>query len=278
MTSGVVPTMSDYVPITQKHLEAGLAALGLRTGARVVVHSSLSSFGRVKGGPDTVIDALKAIVGVSGTIVMPSFNHGAPFEPGGPGVYDPAVTPTSNGAIPDRFRRLPGTFRSLNPTHAFAAWGSDAEEMIRAHHKGTTMGPGSPLDRLWRADGSVLLLGVGFTANTFHHVVERSVGAPCLGERSERYPVRMPDGRIEMVATWGWRDGTCPITDSDRYGPILIASGTVRQATIGSSKCLLFSMRDCHAVVSRLLTHGLPPHPPCTKCPIRPRRVKWTVP
>lgn len=269
--------MSDPIPVARNDLEAGLTMLGLRAGARVMVHSSLSSFGKVEGGPDAVIRALKAIVGTSGTILMPSFNHGAPFRPDGSGVFDPAVTPTTNGAIPDRFWRLPETHRSLNPTHSFAAWGSGAQEIVGEHHLGTTMGPGSPLHRLWEADGQVLLMGVGFLANTFHHVVESSVGAPCLGERREEYPVRMPDGTTEMIATWGWRAGRCPITDEDRYGPILMESGTVRQRTIGTALCLLFSMDDCHRVVSRLLGAGLPPFPPCSRCPIRPRRVRWTV-
>lgn len=263
--------------IVQADLEKGLADLGVRPGARMMVHSSLSSFGRVDGGPDAVIRALKAVVGPAGTIVMPSFNHGAPFTADGPGVFDPTRTHTTNGAIPDRFWRLPETYRSLNPTHAFAAWGANAEELVSRHHLGTTMGPGSPLHRLWQAGGAVLLLGVGFLANTFHHVVECAVGAPCLGVRTEEYPVRTPDGSIEMLPTWGWRERSCPITDENRYGAALMVSGAVRERTIGQARCLLVSMHDCHTVVSRLLHHGLPPYPPCSKCPIRPRRVKWTV-
>lgn len=263
--------------ITQEDLEKGLADLGVRRGARVMVHSSLSSFGRVEGGADAVIRALTSVVGSAGTILMPSFNHGAPFTADAPGVFDPAETPTTNGAIPDRFRRLPETHRSLNPTHAFAAWGAGAEDLVSRHHLGTTMGPGSPLHRLWQAGGDVLLLGVGFLANTFHHVVECSVGAPCLGIRTEEYPVRMPNGTVEMIPTWGWRERSCPITDQDRYGAVLMDSGAVRKQMIGPARCLLFSMHDCHAEVSRLLHSGLPPYPPCSACPIRPRRVKWTV-
>ena len=263
--------------IVQADLEKGLVDLGVRPGARMMVHSSLSSFGRVEGGPDAVIQALKAVVGPAGTILMPSFNHGAPFTADGPGVFDPTETPTTNGAIPDRFWRLPETHRSLNPTHAFAAWGADAEELVSRHHLGTTMGPGSPLHGLRQAGGAILLLGVGFRANTFHHVVECSVGAPCLGLRTEEYPVRMPGGTVEMIPTWGWRERSCPITDQDRYGAILMDSRAVRARTIGSAHCRLFTMRDCHAVVSQLLHYGLPPYPPCSACPIRPRRVKWTV-
>lgn len=263
--------------VTRAALETGLNDLGLSAGDRVMVHSSLSSFGHVEGGAETVIAALVRVVGPGGTILMPSFNHGAPFREDGPGVFDPASTPTTNGAIPDRFRRMRDVERSLNPTHAFAAWGRDASEIVRGHHLGTTMGPGSPLHRLWRLGGRVLLLGVGFHANTFHHVAETVTGAPCLGRRMEAYPVRMPDGSIERLRTWGWRDGTCPITDETRYEQPLRSTGTVRETRIGGATCTLVPMQECYEVISQLLADGLPPYPPCSGCPIRPRRVKWTV-
>ena len=263
--------------VTRNDVEAGLRELGLSAGDRVMVHSSLSSFGHVEGGPQTVIDALMRVVGPTGTILMPSFNHGAPFRDDGPGLFDPSTTPTTNGAIPDRFWRTEGVERSLNPTHAFAAWGRDADELVRDHHLGTTMGAGSPLHRLWQSGGLVLLLGVGFRANTFHHVVETVTDAPCLGRRMEAYPVRLPDGTIERLRTWGWRDGTCPITDETRYEEPLRATGAVREIRIGEATCTLVPMQACYEVIAGLLARGLPPYPPCSGCPIRPRRVRWTV-
>ena len=60
------------------------------------------------------------------------------------------------------------------------------------------MGPESPLGFLMRDEGYGLLLGVGYQANTFHHVVEMSTGAPCLGMRTRSFPAaarRWPSGR-----------------------------------------------------------------------------------
>ena len=44
--------------VTKEDIEVGLCELGLRKGNLVVVHSSLSAFGYVEGGTDTVIYAL----------------------------------------------------------------------------------------------------------------------------------------------------------------------------------------------------------------------------
>ena len=54
--------------------------LGVRPGMALEVHSSLSSFGYVEGGADTVIEALMESVGTEGAIVMPSFTISTPLE------------------------------------------------------------------------------------------------------------------------------------------------------------------------------------------------------
>ncbi len=110
--------------LTREQIAEGLHRIGLRAGMDVMVHSSLKSFGRVEGGAPAVIGALTDVLTESGTLLLPTFNHFAPWQPGGPALYDPALTPTSNGAIPETFRRMPGVWRSLNPSHPYAAWGA----------------------------------------------------------------------------------------------------------------------------------------------------------
>jgi aminoglycoside 3-N-acetyltransferase len=133
---------------------AGLHAVGVTAGVNLEVHSSLKSLGVVAGGAATVIDALQEAVGPEGTLVLPSFNHGAAYDGSSTG-YDPAETPTTNGAIPDTFWRRPGVLRSVNPTHAFAAWGRQAERYTADHHRTLTMGADSPLGRMLQVPPAV---------------------------------------------------------------------------------------------------------------------------
>ncbi|MCE5258972.1 MAG: AAC(3) family N-acetyltransferase [Chloroflexi bacterium] len=263
--------------LTQAEIAAGLRALGLHPGMGVMLHSSLSSFGHVEGGALAVIAALEATLTPAGTLLMPSFNHGAPFEPGGPGVFDPLATPTTNGAIPDAFWRQPGVHRSLDPTHAYAAWGAQAEIYTRFHHRTLTMGPASPYGTLLADDGWCLLLGVGFRSNTFHHVVEMSTGAPCLGQRTEEYPIHLPDGRQVRGRTWGWRGGHCPLNDAALYAAEFHSRGIARTALIGSCRATLYRLREGYEVIARGLAAGYAGSPPCSACPIRPRAVPQTV-
>ena len=217
----------------------------------LMVHSSLRSLGYVDGGAQTVVEALMEIVTPEGTLVMPSFNHDKPFREGGPGYYHPGETPTTNGAIPDRFWRLGGVHRSLNPTHPFAAWGKHARRYTEFHHRTLTMGPESPLGLLFRDDGYCLLLGVDYQSNTFHHTVEMSTGAPCLGQRTEAYPVMLPDGRRVVGRTWSWRGGRCPFTDAGRYVPAM--ADVHRQAKVGKGLSTLYRLRDGYKVVADML-------------------------
>ena len=267
----------DMTPhLAKADLKAAFTALGLSAGSGVMVHSSLRSFGYVEGGPLTVIEALMETLTPEGTLLFPSFNHALAFQEGAPGVYDPLVTPTVNGAIPDRFWRLPGVWRSLDPSHAFAAWGRNARRYIENHHRTLTLGPQSPLGLL-RADGGYgLLLGTGYGSNTFHHVVETTLGSPCLGARTEGYPVLLPGGRRVLGRTWGWRETACPITDHTVYQEEMRACD--RRARIGNCEAILYKLEDCFTVVARMLSEGYHGAPPCSRCPIRPRRIPENVP
>lgn len=61
---------NDYV--LKEDIKNGLRKLGIKKGDVIGVHSSLRSFGYVKGGAKAVIDALLEVVGKEGTIAMPT--------------------------------------------------------------------------------------------------------------------------------------------------------------------------------------------------------------
>lgn len=263
--------MDNQPALTGEDILRALHQLGIEPGMRVMVHSSLSSFGTVAGGAATVICALMAAVTPSGTLLMPSFNHGGPFGPQGPGIYDPATTPTSNGAIPETFRQMPGVYRSLNPTHPYAAWGAEAAALLERHHLTLTMGADSPLGLLAKRGGYGLLLGTDYHTNTYKHVVETTLGAPCLGRRTTAWPTRLPDGTVRSLRTWTYRSCPCPISDPDEPAEReMERRGLHRRVLAGSARLTLFRLADFHEVLAGMLRTGYAGHPPCLRCPVRP--------
>jgi aminoglycoside 3-N-acetyltransferase len=180
---------------TLPSLAAEFAALGIRHGMVLVVHSSLKSMGWVNGGAVAVILALEQVLGPEGTLVMPTHtaDQSEPANWRRPPVpeswweairatmpaYDPALTPTFHmGAIPETFRKQTGVLRSMHPDASFAAWGQHALRIVADHALFPLFGERSPLARVYDLDGWVLLLGVGHNRNTSLHLAEGRARIP----------------------------------------------------------------------------------------------------
>lgn len=265
--------------VTQEDVKVKLQDFGFRKGDRIMVHSSLSSFGHVVGGAEAIIKALMDVVGEEGTILMPTFNHGAPFSPNRDGIFDPQKTPTINGKIPDTFWRIDGVYRSLNPTHAFAAWGKDAKRYIKDHHLTLTMGEESPLGMIALDGGYQINLGTTHHTTTAKHVAEVINRSPCIGYRTEEYPIRLPDGNIVNHRTWGWRERGCPLTDSGEFIEIEMEKRKLqKKGYIGNALVTYFRLLDLIKTVFDMLDNGYAGFPSCSQCPIRPRVVEETHP
>ncbi len=161
--------------IRKSDLMQGLRELGLPAGCAVLVHSSLSSFGHVEGGADSVIDALLDTVGPGGTVLVPTLTGSKALSAENPPIFYPLATPCWTGRIPETMRRRPEALRSLHPTHSVAAIGAEAVSLTQSHLDSVSpCDAQSPYGRLAaRPDGYILLLGVNHESNTtFHHVEE----------------------------------------------------------------------------------------------------------
>lgn len=185
--------MRSQRPVTRSRLAADLEQLGVSAGTIVMVHTSLKSLGRVVGGEQTALDALRDVVGPSGTLVMPTpsrqlcdpaFLGQEPAEwwptirdhlP----VHDPPITPTRTmGAVAELFRTVPGTLRSGHPHRSLSANGPHAAAITATHYLDSPVGERSPLKALHDLDASVLLLGTTPAKITALHVAEHRAHWP----------------------------------------------------------------------------------------------------
>ena len=201
-------SLQDERPrVTDTMLVDGLRSLGLTDGDTVIVHSSLSRFGYVEGGADTVVDALLAAVGAEGTVAAPtspviwtggSHFHYIKHNP----ILDLRVTPSKLGAITNALRQRPAARPSLSACHTLHAIGARRDWLLAGAETAVyPTGPGTPWHRNCVSGGKVLLIGVGQNSNTTIHTIEETGGAPILSTEVF-YPMVIDlEGRILTVPT-----------------------------------------------------------------------------
>lgn len=162
--------------ITKDKIIQDLKNAGIQEGDCILVHSSLSSLGKVENGAIAVVEALIESVGKSGTTVFPAFTFGPDYCPGNPPIFDISGSPCvkSIGVIPETARTFKGGLRSQHPTHSVTAFGKLARWITSGHEysKGPC-GSMTPFDKLASIGGKIVMLGALLQSNTsFHHIEE----------------------------------------------------------------------------------------------------------
>ena len=169
--------------VTKNELKNQLLKLGIEPGMILEVHSSLSSFGELDGGAITVIDTLKELVTVEGSIFMPALRLSRELELTEEDrelgitvkikVLDRDEKKTAMGIVADTFRSLPDTYTGTDVIST-SGWGKYGSEAIRGG-----------LNYAIYHGGKALMLGVDIYKLTAMHYMEndtpddiRQISAP----------------------------------------------------------------------------------------------------
>lgn len=147
-----------------------LKIMGIQRGGILLVQSSFGRFHNFSGTSEDLLSVLEQLVGAEGTMMMPAHPH---YRENGPFIFNVCKSPAKTGLLCELFRRRPGVFRSLHPTHSVCARGPLARELLSDHHKDPlSCGPLSPYAKLAEYGGEILGLGLPPGYTTFFHVVE----------------------------------------------------------------------------------------------------------
>ncbi len=227
--------------VTKNHLKRGFRSLGITKGDIIGVHSSLSKFGWVEGGADTVIDAMLETVGKTGTVVVPSYSQNrerleATPEEKAMGVtwksrvlpFDPTRDACWTGRIPDTLWRRPGALRGTQHLHSLAAIGPHAAVAVQGWHK------------FLELDGKILLLGVTLANCSSMHLAEDGITLP-------RYIVEkttLPEELSRKYPSEEWEIGYGPYPDFMLMEGPAQAKGIMQLTRIGDAVVRAARLRD----------------------------------
>jgi aminoglycoside 3-N-acetyltransferase len=232
-------TFHDFVAAFQK--------LGLKHTTPVIVHASLSAFGDVQGGAETVLGAL---IYIFDTLLMPGFTYKTMVTPqfGPPdNGLSYAESQTANlmaqfyrpsmpvdrlmGVVPEAMRQHPRSRRSPHPILSFI--GMNAGSYLESQ---TLEEPLKPIERLAEAKGWVLLLGADHAVNTSIHYAERLAGR----KQFVRWALT-PNGVVECPGFPGCSDGFGQL--APRLEPL------TRQIQVGVGLVQAFPLQELVAAV-----------------------------
>lgn len=231
------------------NLIASFQAIGLQPGDILLVHSSYKSFGGVEGGPQTVIDALLAVLGNEGTLIMPTFNFD--FCKGEP--WNVRTTPSHMGAITNMVREHPEAKRVFHPIYSFAILGKHAEFLTKERYK-SSYGANSLFAKLRELDGKIMVIGLIYNDSmTFFHHIEEMEGVDYRYMKSFTGMVTDEDGTTyEDTFTMLVRDIDQGVhTRVDPMGNLMEKAGIIQVRQIGEAKVCLMRANEVYEFTAR---------------------------
>ena len=252
--------------------------LDLPSDAPLIAHASLSAFGYVEGGANTVVGAM---LQEYDRLIMPGFTYKTMVIPeSGPAnnglaygegrdtnrmaqffISDMPVDRLM-GVIPETLRSLSNATRSVHPILSFV--GIHADEILNSQ---TIEAPLKPIEQLREQNGWVLLLGVSLEVNTSIHDAERLSGR----KQFVRWALT-PNGILECPGFPGCSDG---------FGALLPALRQIlRQTTLGQGMITAIPIAEMTEIVQERIEADpltlLCNRPYCERCEAVRRHIRST--
>ena len=176
--------------LTKKELKNIFKKVGVKTGMKVMVHSSLSKLGYLVNGAEDVIDALLEIISLKkGTLFVPTHSgqltNPIYWKVGGFNNKEKKkikkninffnlkkTMPTNRGLISKIILNYEGVKRSSHPLNSTACIGKKSHYYTSNHNLHRPEGFHSPIGKLYNDKGHILLIGVNFDKITALHLAE----------------------------------------------------------------------------------------------------------
>ena len=234
--------------ISKDQLIQDLIDCGIQKGESVLIHSSLSKIGYLKNGPKDLVDALFAVIGEEGNVLMPN-SPNAEFQLNyiqKNRLFDVKNSGSKLGAISEYFRLLPGSKRSEHPTEPVSCIGPDSEYFTHTHFgEKTPYTKNSPFYKLTEKKGKILYIGVTFAnAGTSLHLLEDAVSNfkfPVYYPTAFNVKVQKENGELKEMEIFVHDPAQSKKRKCDALIPLFEEAGVLFHSKIGKAPTLVVS-------------------------------------
>lgn len=184
-----------------------MRACGL-VGRVVFLHSAWSAAKPWRIGAQEFLELLCQTIGHGGTLVTPAYpmtGSSQAYLESNP-VFDWRLTPSETGVLTELLRSMPGSDRSLHPTHSVVARGALASWITKGHERcETPFNEHSPFQKMY--DCQAVVVNVGIHLMTFRHLADHflkeELPHPVYAERSVRVRLIDREGGVHHLETRG---------------------------------------------------------------------------
>jgi len=253
------------LPLSKDMLVEEFKLLGLKKRDKVMVHSSLSSFGYVIDGARAIIDAIIEVVGEEGLVLMPGHSswNSDPLGWTNPPMPEEWIEHISNsilpydpkksaidfvGAVPIAFSKYESVIRTDHPTVSFLIYGN--YEGWEYQPLNYPLGTESQLMKLFEQGGKVLMLGTDYSNVTALHLSEYL--SEKIKEEEDRSKIII-DGNPEWVSIVE-KEAQCEFFNL--IGDIYEEDSVYGERIIGYSKCKLVDVKELVTIGKVFFDHN----------------------
>jgi len=243
-----MPSDNDTPTVTREDVARALTTLGVEADDLLIVHASLSSFGRVDGGPAAVVDAVLDAIGPEGTAVFPTFT-GRNMRDLDAKIEDMMYT----GVIPRTARLRDDFTKSRHPLYSICAKGPLARTLCEMNDR--TIFPAAEHKFLhWMGErgGKALLLGVDHDSSSTVHLIEefgdleyKVQDKPYWSVTVGEFLAMPPERQKELRDAHSGR--SLPYTTRSHFNsiePPLVREGLIRFGRAGNAELRLMRIAD----------------------------------
>lgn len=190
-----------------------------------------------------------ALIAMGNTVIFPAFTGKITDGKNCPPVMNVTLSPTWTGAIPETARKMPGTLRSLHPTHSLVGFGARAAEMLAGHER--THSPcdeSSPFYKLVKNNAVIALFGCDHNSNTLVHCCEELARVPYHLQADVTDGVVVSESQTIVVANQlhNWQK---PPTDFNAIEHLLLAARAITFAEVCQAPVKIIDARKMYDVL-----------------------------